>query len=610
MGEITGDGTAVDTLGGPSGYGETALPRGDEGYVAIDVTAVFEDGIVIGEEVYLDGEVFVSTDGFITFGTGVAVLPDDPASLTVPFIAPFMADVDTRIDGEGAESGQIWLDIDTAADCITITWEDVGFYRRNATYTNTFQLQLYDVGNGAMDVVFRYESIEWTSGDLEGGTDGTGGSPALIGYRMDSSGNVTYLGPSGDEAGLLALPTTPGNTGVQGIYIFRLGGAEAPIAGTAGADVIFGTGGRDTLQGMAGDDRLMGSAGGDVLDGGSGNDIADYSGASGAVGIDLGQPALNTGWAEDDVLISIENILGSGHDDFIFGSAAADRFDGGNGNDSLEGRGGNDALNGGAGNDTLLGGAGSDTLDGGAGDDALTGGADDDLIRGGDGADTLAGQHGNDTLQGNGHLDTLNGNNGDDVLEGGGGGDWLYGDAGHDWLVGGDGNDSLVAHSGNDTLYGGAGDDRLEALNDDDLLYGEAGGDVLYGGAGNDSLYGGDGNDVLYGNPGEDTLWGGAGNDTLTGGSDRDVHAHSGLAGDGTDLITDYCLHHGDVLLFGLTGASSDQFSVAFSHLGGGTAKDATITYLPTGQVIWILEDVGPITDIIVQSGSSSFTIL
>lgn len=610
MGEITGDGTAVDTLGGPSGYGETALPRGDEGFVAIDVTAVFEDGIVIGDQVYGADEVFVSTDGLITFGTGVAVLPDDLAALTMPFIAPFLADVDTRIDGEGAESGQIWLDIDTAADCITITWEDVGFYRRNATATNTFQVQLFDAGNGAMDVVIRYESIEWTSGDLEGGTGGTGGSPAQIGYRMDSQGNVITIGPSGDEAGLLALPVTPGNTGVPGLYIFRLGGSPAPIEGTEGADAIFGTGGRDTILGLGGDDLLLGSAEGDLLDGGTGWDTADFTAAPEAVGIDLNQSSANLGWALGDSFISIEAFLGSAHDDFIFGSGRADDFDGSDGNDTLDGRAGDDTLRGGDGIDTLWGKNGDDTLDGGAGDDALQGGTGNDILQGGDGGDSLIANSGDDTLEGGGGNDTLEGLNDDDLLAGGAADDRLYGGAGNDRLSGGDGNDSLIAHSGNDWLEGGAGNDSLEGLNGDDQLFGGAGKDQLFGGSGNDLLSGGDGDDRLTGNAGDDRLQGDAGNDTLEGGAGVDLFVHSGLAADGTDLVTDYCLHHADVLLFGQTGASADQFSVVLSSVRGGTALDATVTYLPTGQVIWVLEDVGPITDILLQSGSSSFTIL
>lgn len=556
MDEITGDGTAVDTLGGPSGYGEIALPRGDEGSVAIDVTAVFEDGIVVAGEVYGAGDVYVSTDGLITFGEGVAVLPDDLADLTMPFIAPFLADVDTRIDGEGAESGQIWLDIDTAADCITITWEDVGFYRRNATATNTFQVQLYDAGGGAMDVVIRYESIEWTSGDLEGGTGGTGGSPAQIGYSMDSQGNVVTIGPSGDEAGLLALPVTPGNTGVPGLYIFRLGGSPAPIVGSAGADAIFGTGEQDTILGLAGDDVILGSAGGDHLDGGSGRDTVDYTAAPEAIWIDLNQAEANLGWAMGDSYVSIEAFVGSAHDDFIFGGGRDDDLDGGLGNDTLAGRAGND------------------------------------ILRGGDG---------NDSIQGN---------NGDDSFDGGTGADVLHGGAGNDRLLGGDGNDSLIAHSGNDWLEGGAGNDRLEGLNGEDQLYGGAGKDLLFGGAGHDLLSGGEGDDQLTGNAGDDWLQGDGGNDTLTGGGGLDRFFHSGLAADGTDLVTDYCLHHADVLVFGQSGASADKFSAVLSSVRGGSALDATVTYLPTGQVIWVLEDVGPITDILLQSGSSSFTIL
>ena len=116
----------------------------------------------IGGVHYTGSDLYISTDGLISFGAAVSGVVSNPSTVTAPFFAIFNGDVDTRLDGEGAESGGIWLDVDTAQDCVTITWDHVGFYRRNATLTDTFQMQLFDRGGGAFDVVYRYQGINWT----------------------------------------------------------------------------------------------------------------------------------------------------------------------------------------------------------------------------------------------------------------------------------------------------------------------------------------------------------------------------------------------------------------------------------------------------------------
>lgn len=170
MGIIAGNGTAQTGLGGAAGFGEIQLARSDDGAIAIDTAAVFENGFVLGGTSYAANALFVSTDGLITFGAAAnAGYLAAPASISTPFIAAFLADIDTRIDGEGAESGPVWVDVDAANDVVTVTWQDVGFYRRNADLTNTFQIQLFDRGASGIDAVLRYEQISWTSGDLQGG---------------------------------------------------------------------------------------------------------------------------------------------------------------------------------------------------------------------------------------------------------------------------------------------------------------------------------------------------------------------------------------------------------------------------------------------------------
>jgi hypothetical protein len=99
-----------------------------------------------------------------------------------------------------------------------------------------------------------------------------------------------------------------------------------------------------------------------VLDGGSGRDKVNYYDSDAAVIMQL--IGLNTygvtgGYAEGDVLVSIEEIIGTRFDDILFGTVFGDN--------ALEGREGNDALTGFFGDDLLLGGPGADILVGGGG---------------------------------------------------------------------------------------------------------------------------------------------------------------------------------------------------------------------------------------------------
>jgi Ca2+-binding RTX toxin-like protein len=73
-------------------------------------------------------------------------------------------------------------------------------------------------------------------------------------------------------------------------------------------------------------------------------------------------PATNTGDAAGDSYVSIGNLTGSHHADFLSGNAGASTLNGGAGADHLNGRSGDDRLLGGGGLDTLTGGPGKDTF--------------------------------------------------------------------------------------------------------------------------------------------------------------------------------------------------------------------------------------------------------
>lgn len=86
---------------------------------------------------------------------------------------------------------------------------------------------------------------------------------------------------------------------------------------------------------------------------------------------------------------SIENAMGGGGGDKIYGNAADNLLRGNAGEDRIDGNAGDDWIYGGAGRDRISGGAGNDRLFGGGGQDTFLGGGGDDLICGQSGIDTV-----------------------------------------------------------------------------------------------------------------------------------------------------------------------------------------------------------------------------
>ena len=131
---------------------------------------------------------------------------------------------------------------------------------------------------------------------------------------------------------------------------------SGPFSGTGNAldNRLSGADGDDSLSGGSGNDTLIGGAGADTLEGGTGIDTASYTTAAGPVAVDLAAGAGTVGDAAGDVLLGIENLIGSSHADTLYGGDGANLLDGGDGDDNLSGGTGNDTLIGGAGNDTAV----------------------------------------------------------------------------------------------------------------------------------------------------------------------------------------------------------------------------------------------------------------
>ena len=369
-------------------FGSNVLYRNDDGYESdIDLTSIFEEGIIVGGTTYTT--ISVNTNGNVTFGGGLSsYTPYRIEGSGLQIVAPYWADVDTRnpsIDGQTVENpGNVYWDFNTDRDSFVVTWDNVGYYNRHIDLLSSFQLEMIDRGCGSVEIIFRYGDVTWTAGDASGGEGGLGGTTSRAGFSLGD----TYfeLPASGNEGGMLALENNPGNLGVDGVWQFIVAGSEGDdsIIGTDEADNELGGQGNDTIRSGGGDDTVLGGQGDDYIDGGDGHDRLD-----GGSGVDTvlggeGNDTLVDGGTDDDLR---DVIYGGGGDDFI---------DGGYGNDELRGDDGNDTIAGGFGVDTVIGGAGNDVLTGQAWSDLLFGGDDNDFINGGFGYDRVNGGTGAD----------------------------------------------------------------------------------------------------------------------------------------------------------------------------------------------------------------------
>ena len=107
-----------------------------------------------------------------------------------------------------------------------------------------------------------------------------------------------------------------------------------------GIEAVVGSAYRDALIGDSEVNFLWGYGEDDLIDGGGGNDFALFGLSEVGIWADLSQGfAIGEG---DDDLVSIENVVGSEHDDTLIGDASANYLSGEGGTDEVRGGGGDD----------------------------------------------------------------------------------------------------------------------------------------------------------------------------------------------------------------------------------------------------------------------------
>lgn len=114
---------------------------------------------------------------------------------TFKMVAPFWADVDTRMGG-GVDGGTVRYRLTPHA--LYVNWSAVGYYSMQTDKLNSFQLIISDgtdlVISGGNNVSFCYGAMEWTTGAASQGVGGFGGVPATVGANRGNGVDYLQLG--------------------------------------------------------------------------------------------------------------------------------------------------------------------------------------------------------------------------------------------------------------------------------------------------------------------------------------------------------------------------------------------------------------------------------
>ncbi|NXN98362.1 TECTA protein, partial [Rhinopomastus cyanomelas] len=187
--------------------------------------------------------LYVNNNGVLSFGGSVPDFTPEPFPLSShrpPFVAPYWADVDTRLGGHVyyRQSHDPHLLATVATDLQVVatsppqqspkptwvfvaTWDQVAFFGAATNKTNTFQAVLATDGVTSF-VLLNYGELQWTTGISNQGNpySGLGGLPAQAGFH--SGDDSHYFNLPGARTPSVLLIGRRSNIGVPGRWIFRV----------------------------------------------------------------------------------------------------------------------------------------------------------------------------------------------------------------------------------------------------------------------------------------------------------------------------------------------------------------------------------------------------
>lgn len=196
-------------------------------------------------------DLFVNNNGNVTFDFPLFTFtPFNLLSNSIPIIAPFFGDVDTRLGtevtyGNGIVNGR---------NAFGVNYQDVRHFSTFSTSeglpANSFQMVLIDrsdIGAGDFDIEFNYDSILWEAGEASGSdVNGLGGSTARVGFSNGSTTSFELPGSAVPGAFLDSGPAATSlvqnslNSGVLGRYVFeaRNGSVSTSQNASVNADAV------------------------------------------------------------------------------------------------------------------------------------------------------------------------------------------------------------------------------------------------------------------------------------------------------------------------------------------------------------------------------------
>lgn len=227
---------AITLLSDGGSFGQVAIDRNDD-----ESSNLLDLPFSINFYGQSFSQFYVNNNGNITFGSPLSEFtPFNLGNLDQAMIAPYWADVDTR----NPASGLVYVG-SFAPGQLNVTWDNVGYFSSEADKLNSFQLNLYQVGdNGDFDIEFRYDRLEWTTGAASSGINGLGGIPAVAGFTNGDGVSVlqpgSFLSPGALNMAVESN-TSPEEPG-RWVYNIR-NDSPPPVAGATPENPILPTGG-------------------------------------------------------------------------------------------------------------------------------------------------------------------------------------------------------------------------------------------------------------------------------------------------------------------------------------------------------------------------------
>jgi len=224
-------------------HGDSKLAVGDDvssNEVQLEIPIAFYDDYY--------PSIFVNTNGLLSFGTNINTYRADLVlPLGLPVIAPFLADVDTRMSGDVyyRETRDPSL-LDMAAreihpnfprrrnfqplSLFIVTWDHVGYFYQQFDQTNTFQVVIASDGVDSF-VMFLYPEITWIRSQGKN-SPAVEDVPAQAGFDSGDRRRYFTLPGSGNE--YISEISRSSNAGVPGVWMFRVGNLYGENVETSG----------------------------------------------------------------------------------------------------------------------------------------------------------------------------------------------------------------------------------------------------------------------------------------------------------------------------------------------------------------------------------------